>query len=95
MNKNAKNNSTVTPETSRDFEAKRIEDLAPTVAANLNKLLETQNISAKELSEKISSEYKKRMQRRDALTQKTTEAVTNAVSENKAVKPQIEVVAGQ
>lgn len=52
MNKNAKNNSTVTPETSKDFEAKRIEDLAPTVAANLNKLLETQNISAKELSEK-------------------------------------------
>lgn len=52
MNKNTKYNSTVTPETSKDFEAKRIEDLAPTVAANLNKLLETQNISAKELSEK-------------------------------------------
>ncbi len=52
MNKNAKNNSTVTPNTSKDFEAKRIEDLAPTVAENLNKLLETQNISAKELSEK-------------------------------------------
>jgi HlyD family secretion protein len=49
----------------------------------------------KELSEKISSEYEKRMQRRGALTQKTTEAVTNVVSENKAVKPQIEVVAGQ
>lgn len=49
----------------------------------------------KELSEKISSEYKKRMKRRDALTQKTTEAVTNVVPENKAVKPQIEVVAGQ
>ena len=55
MNKNAKNNSTVTPETSKDFEAKRIEDLAPTVAANLNKLLKTQNISAKELSEKTIS----------------------------------------
>lgn len=34
------------------FATKRIEDLAPTIAANLNKLLETQNISAKELSER-------------------------------------------
>lgn len=49
MNKITKNNSTVTPVISK----KRIEDLAPTVAANLNKLLETQDISAKELSEKI------------------------------------------
>lgn len=36
MNKNTKNNSTETPDTSKEFDVKKIEDLAPTVAANLN-----------------------------------------------------------
>lgn len=49
MNKVTKNNSTITLDTRK----KITEDLTSTVAANLSKLLETQNISAKELSEKI------------------------------------------
>ena len=45
------NNSIVIPNTCTTAESKNIKDLTPTVAANLNTLLETQNISAKKLYE--------------------------------------------
>lgn len=48
--------------------------------------------NTKELSDKISSEHKKRMQKKEDVSQTTTEPVTNIVSENKVVKPQVEVV---
>ena len=51
MNKNAKNNSTVVPEAFTNLDAKKIEELTPIVAANLNKLLKDQNISAKKLAQ--------------------------------------------
>lgn len=47
MNNSTMNNSIVIPNTCTTAESKNIKDLTPTVAANLNTLLETQNISAK------------------------------------------------
>lgn len=51
MNNSTMNNSIVIPNTCTTAESKNIKDLTPTVAANLNTLLETQNISAKKLYE--------------------------------------------
>lgn len=50
MEKKIKRN--VTPDTNDAIVAQRTSDLLPTVAANLSKLLEAQNISAKELHQK-------------------------------------------